>query len=47
MSNTPAVIFATASVGFLASAIWADTVNSFLIWISPEFYDIRVLSFWS
>jgi hypothetical protein len=43
--STPAVIFATASVGFLGSAIWADTANSFLAWISPTAPQIS--TFWS
>ena len=34
MSNSPAAIFATASVGFLSSAIFASTINSFLKTIS-------------
>lgn len=35
MSNTPAAIFATAAVGFLSSAFLANTINPFLIEISP------------
>ncbi len=45
MPKTPAVIFATAAVGFLSSAFAINTVNSFLKSISPTAPEFS--TFWS